>query len=146
MNQSLGTMALTEVPAGTPVMLKGASATATATIGSNYVATPLTSTLTGTYLALAVTAETDYFLGVSEGEVGFYKWTGTTLKANRAYLPASAVSSEVKGLKLNLGDADAIQGVEAEQEQGAIYNLAGQRVSKAVKGIYIINGRKVVVK
>ncbi|MBQ8051849.1 MAG: hypothetical protein IJ197_09820 [Bacteroidaceae bacterium] len=138
--------ALTEVTAGTPVMLKGTSATATATIGSNYVTVPIESTLTGVFYATTVAAETDYFLGVSEGEVGFYKWTGTTLKANRAYLPASAVSSEVKGLKLNLGDADAIHGVEAEQEQGAIYNLAGQRVSKAVKGIYIINGRKVVVK
>lgn len=31
-------------------------------------------------------------------------------------------------------------------KSAAIYNLAGQRVSKAVKGIYIINGKKVVIK
>ena len=42
----------------------------------------------------------------------------------------------------------AITSVEetAAPAKAAIYNLAGQRVSKAVKGIYIINGKKVVVK
>ena len=40
-----------------------------------------------------------------------------------------------------------IQGVEIETPtKVAIYNLAGQRVSKATKGIYIINGKKVLVK
>jgi hypothetical protein len=29
---------------------------------------------------------------------------------------------------------------------GKVYNLAGQRVNKATKGLYIINGKKVVVK
>lgn len=38
----------------------------------------------------------------------------------------------------------AIQGIEAAKQNGAIYNLAGQRVEKAVRGIYVINGRKVV--
>lgn len=36
--------------------------------------------------------------------------------------------------------------VEASAKNGAIYNLAGQRVSKATKGVYIINGKKVIVK
>ena len=40
-----------------------------------------------------------------------------------------------------------IQDVEIETPtKVAIYNLAGQRVSKATKGIYIINGKKVLVK
>ncbi|MBR1788340.1 MAG: hypothetical protein IJ762_04000 [Bacteroidaceae bacterium] len=40
-----------------------------------------------------------------------------------------------------------IAGVEAEAPvKAAIFNLAGQRVSKAVKGIYIVNGKKVVIK
>ncbi|MBQ8968380.1 MAG: hypothetical protein IJ064_01405 [Bacteroidaceae bacterium] len=41
----------------------------------------------------------------------------------------------------------AIQGVEAEAPAAAvIYNLAGQRVQKAVRGLYIVNGKKVVIK
>lgn len=39
-----------------------------------------------------------------------------------------------------------ISTIEADSRQGAIYNLAGQRVDKAQKGIFIQNGRKVVKK
>ena len=41
---------------------------------------------------------------------------------------------------------NAIEGVDAVANSGntAIYNLAGQRVSKAVRGLYIVNGKKVV--
>lgn len=31
-----------------------------------------------------------------------------------------------------------------EESEADIYNLAGQRVNKAQKGIYIINGKKVL--
>lgn len=46
------------------------------------------------------------------------------------------------------GTATSIQAINAAKERGeqVIYNLAGQRVNKATKGMYIINGRKVVVK
>lgn len=44
----------------------------------------------------------------------------------------------------------AIEDVEADGTHSAvpaaIYNLAGQRVQKAVKGLYIVNGKKVLVK
>jgi hypothetical protein len=33
-----------------------------------------------------------------------------------------------------------------ERGEQVIYNLSGQRVNKATKGLYIINGRKVVIK
>ena len=41
---------------------------------------------------------------------------------------------------------DAINSIEAEQQNadGAIYDLSGRRVSKTTKGIYIINGKKVI--
>ena len=43
---------------------------------------------------------------------------------------------------------DAVEGIAAEgtAKPAAIYNLAGQRVQKAIRGLYIINGRKVVIK
>ena len=40
----------------------------------------------------------------------------------------------------------AIAGVETIAPVKVIYNLAGQRVQKAVKGLYIVNGKKVLVK
>ncbi len=51
-----------------------------------------------------------------------------------------------------LGTAEpvAVEGIAADetatQKTIAIYNLAGQRVQKAVRGLYIINGKKVVIK
>ena len=60
------------------------------------------------------------------------------------------VSSSVKALTIRFGDdADAILSIDAEgnvTENGTVFNLAGQRVNKAQKGIYIVNGKKVLVK
>ncbi len=39
-----------------------------------------------------------------------------------------------------------IDGVKTASKQGEIYNINGQRVKKAAKGLYIINGKKVFVK
>ena len=43
---------------------------------------------------------------------------------------------------------DAVENIAAatEKKTVVIYNLAGQRVQKAVRGLYIINGKKVLVK
>lgn len=43
-----------------------------------------------------------------------------------------------------LEDADAIGAVREENSDGAIYNLAGQRISKLQKGINIVGGKKVL--
>jgi hypothetical protein len=42
----------------------------------------------------------------------------------------------------------AIQSVKAiaSETDGAIYNLSGQRVSSPSKGIYIQNGKKIIIK
>ncbi len=51
---------------------------------------------------------------------------------------------ETKAVSAFAGGTDAIQGVETEKVNGVIYNVAGQRVSKATRGLYIINGKKVL--
>jgi len=48
--------------------------------------------------------------------------------------------------KIVCGEAVGISEVSAQQEQTAVYNLAGQRMESAQKGIYIQNGKKVVKK
>ncbi len=47
---------------------------------------------------------------------------------------------------IKLGEATAIDGIKSADKSGAIYNIAGQRVSKAQNGIFIQNGKKVAVK
>ena len=46
------------------------------------------------------------------------------------------------------GTATSVKAVNAAIERGeqVIYNLSGQRVNKATKGLYIVNGKKVVIK
>ena len=68
-----------------------------------------------------------------------------TLPANKAYL--NIAPSATRFLVFNFGDDNvtAIEGIEAENTADAVvYDLAGRRVQKAQKGLYIVNGKKVI--
>ena len=68
-----------------------------------------------------------------------------TLPANKAYL--NIAPSATRFLVFNFGDDNvtAIEGIEAENAADAVvYDLAGRRVQKAQKGLYIVNGKKVI--
>ncbi|MBR1799946.1 MAG: hypothetical protein IJ767_00400 [Bacteroidaceae bacterium] len=137
-----------EVTAGTPVLLKGTSGTASLTIGTGWAATPVTGTaLTGTYLAATIDGASDYVLGISKGVVGFYHWNNKALAANHAYIDTP--ESPVKGFVINWDNATGIEAVDSLQmtvDNKAIYNLSGQRLSKLLKGVNIVGGKKVLVK
>lgn len=69
-----------------------------------------------------------------------------TVKPGLAYLVVpQAQAANVKGFSFD-GTQTGINGVEATTAKGAIYNLNGQRVEKAQRGIYIQNGKKFIVK
>lgn len=68
-----------------------------------------------------------------------------TLAANKAYLHIAP--SATRYFVFNFGDdtETAIEGIEAENTADAVvYDLAGRRVQKAQKGLYIVNGKKVI--
>lgn len=68
--------------------------------------------------------------------------------AHKAYLAVPKSTNGIKSFYL-FNDEVIVTGINAVEtaEQGAaIYNLNGQRVNKAQKGLYIMNGKKVVVK
>lgn len=124
--------ASTETKAFNNVMFKGGDAVVA---GTNF-------DFVGTYAASTDIAAGDYFIG--NGAI--YKSTGaTTIKAFRAYIKAKTSGAGVKmfvdGIETGI---DEINGTAVEN--GAIYNLAGQRVNKAQKGVFIVNGKKVIVK
>ena len=124
--------ASTETKAFNNVMFKGGDAVVA---GTNF-------DFVGTYDASTDIAAGDYFIGNG----ALYKSTGTTtIKAFRAYIKTKTSGAEVKmfvdGIETGI---DEING--AAVENGAIYNLAGQRVNKAQKGVFIVNGKKVIVK
>ena len=76
--------------------------------------------------------------------------TGTHFKNNagKAYLPASAVASDARFLVFNFGDDVETSIEELKGENGnvktEVYDLAGRRIQGAQKGIFIVNGKKVV--
>ena len=81
-------------------------------------------------------------LQVIDGELGFYTFNGTSIGANKAYLVLP--DAGVKGIQIRFGGEDAIQTVKAGNEQNVIFDLAGRRVQQAQKGVYIVNGRKII--
>lgn len=83
-----------------------------------------------------------YVLAKKDEKVGFYLLTsGETIPAGKAYLKVNAEGREFIGFA---EDVTAIKNIETVKADGAIYNLAGQQVKKAQKGLYIINGKKVI--
>ena len=130
------------VPANVGVVLAGEEGTYDFAFSSE--AGSATSGLTGC-LAAATRPDGSYILSDGTSGVGFYKDGPETVVGFKAYLPASGDSGQQ--VKAFLFDTPtAISGMNhAGIANGTIYNLAGQRVNKAQKGIYIVNGRKVLV-
>lgn len=68
---------------------------------------------------------------------------------NRAFInmdEVPPVTESESGVKLFIGGEDGISSLDAASEGAVIYDLSGRRVSKTVKGLYIVNGKKVAVK
>lgn len=105
--------------------------------------------LVGTYSAVAAPANSYVLQNHTSGEgVAFYLVGSTqpTVNPFRAYIKAQG--GNVKAFKVLFGDADGVEAVEIEPSisDAKVFNLSGQRLNKPVKGINIVNGKKVLVK
>ncbi len=95
---------------------------------------------------------TNFILTNGTEGVGFYKTSGGTLAAGKAYLqlPTADVAS-ARGIKMSFEDGE-LSGITEVSKNGAaseaIYNLNGQRITNGMRqgGLYIVNGKKVYVK
>ena len=142
--------ATTAVPANTGFVLVGTADKATLTIGTADAISG-TNALTGSNFNTALTDATraNYLVfGVNAGNVGFYTPSSsvTSIPANKAYINASALSTEA--IALNFGNT--VTGINAAtinngENNAPIYDLSGRRVWAPVKGgLYIQNGKKLV--
>ncbi len=138
------------VPANTPVVLyaeagsAGENVTATATVCTTTNTVP-TSVLTGTVPAITYDTANDnvYVLSVANNKLGFYKFEGSVLKGFRAYYQTTGGSS-TRGFVLNFGGTATGINAATLNANGNAYDLQGRRVQNAQKGVFIINGKKVV--
>lgn len=150
------------IPAGEAVVvhtLNGLSSTLNFKKGIATAACDPSSQLAGTDKETEITSDENYyFYGLSlnsNGDlnsVGFYWMNDTgaafTNGAHKAYLKILqsefADTQSVRGFAFK-GTATGVESVESSNNAPqAIYDLTGRRVSKAEKGIYIINGKKVI--
>lgn len=71
----------------------------------------------------------------------------STVPAGKAYLKASDVPEAARSLGFVFGDNEisGINSVSRDLQNGVFYNLQGQRVDAPKKGLYIVNGKKVLV-
>lgn len=94
--------------------------------------------------AKTLTAGEGYILGNGTEGIAFYPCKAGSLPSNKAYLLGNGESAIV----MNFGNAvTGINTIAAPASAKApIFDLSGRRVVKATKGLYIQNGKKVIVK
>ncbi len=141
------------VPAGTPVLLYaegGATETIPMTAGAAAVANNDLVAGTGVAVATVDGENTNMILNNGSKGAGFYFAAGQTVAANRAYLHFATSLAPEAGARmiLSFGETTGIESVKSAESnaQNGVYNIAGQRVAQPSKGLYIVNGKKVVIK
>ena len=149
------------VPAGEGVILYAETAdtytvpvtTTAATISDN----ELVGVTEDTAIDYIAGGKYNYILQKDGDDLVFRKATGAKLRANRAYLSTTydvtAVGAPVlevviggeNGDDNTTGVSEKVT-VESGEASATVYNLNGQRVSQPTKGLYIVNGKKVILK
>ena len=138
------------VAANTPLVLKGDAANASANIevvesGESYG----NNLLVGVRQSTSINSPQKYVLVEKSGTVKFAD-TGNhaaTVPANKAYLQAPAGANARQLTIIFEGGVTAIEAISTENDDvPAVFNLSGQQVKNPGKGLYIINGKKVIIK
>lgn len=135
---------VTTVPAGEAVVVKAEKA-------GTYTAFKTTdAVLSAENELVAATEEVvadgdQYILAKKDDVVGFYMATpGSTIAAGKGFLVLNNPDRVKSFYPIESEDATGISGIKFDDENAIIYNIAGQRINKAQKGLNIINGKKVL--
>lgn len=135
------------VPSGTPIIVKTETKGATVNVpvttadassvsGNKLVAGDGTTAWNGT------AGYTYYYLAGDE----FHLANDGTLQSGKAYLKIEEAVA-ARDLTFVFGDATSIKAIDnAQLTIDNYYNLSGQRVAQPKKGLYIKNGKKVIIK
>ena len=134
-----------KVPANTGLLVSGE----TTNVPVCASADPVDNLLVGVTEETVKDAGTVFVLMNGSKGIGFYKNSNAfTVRANSAYLPAEAV--ETAGARTFIGFDDETTGIAEmntqKEDAKRMFDLQGRKVTKAAKGLYIVDGRKVVVK
>ena len=140
------------VPANTPLLLNAAAgnhnipvvaSSSTSVEGNKLVAG------TGASVGNGDEEEKERYVLVADDGTAVFRRIGSTsanVPVGKAYLEFVG-ETDARVLYIVPGEATGIDGIEtAKAAEGVCYNIAGQRVAQPTKGLYIVNGKKVMVK
>lgn len=142
--------------AGKAYIFKATGTTLTATYSGSYTAALTDQDMQGNLSStpLSVTADADNYI-VKDNQIRqvVSGGSGVTVGQYKGYIKMSSVSvAAAPGLNfMGLFD-DVVTGIEdtrlnnTAETNNVVYNLAGQRVATPAKGLYIVNGKKVIIK
>ena len=143
------TKVVAPVPADTPLLLMGTTGTEynVPIVGS--ATTPATNLLKKGDGTTVFDGTTYDYLLYSDGK--FYQIGSGTIATNKAYLHLDANPAGARSLDIFINDET--MGIDAAlmnngrmNHDGVVYDLQGRRVSPLRKGLYIVNGKKMIVK
>lgn len=134
---------VTSVPAETPVIIEAAAGSYNLK-GAAEAAAPATNILVGTAAAAYTATSSTFALASKTDGVGFYRCkAGVEIPKYKAYIEDAGSAAE--GFLFE--ETTGISTIDAQEADAESYTLSGVRVNQPTqKGIYIVNGKKVVVK
>ncbi|MBR6604940.1 MAG: leucine-rich repeat domain-containing protein, partial [Prevotella sp.] len=153
-NEKVQMTRINKVPAGTGIILTGNVGSYNVAYATSKVATDFTNLLKGVTTATIIGPSSDGFLNyiLSKGTngIGFYPAKEGTLAAGKAYLQLPSSVSSAKGISMSFDDETT--GIMDNYDVGtmnsdvAVYDLQGRKVKNPTKGLYIVNGKKIMIK
>lgn len=133
------------IPANTGILVKAAAGKYDFSVTSKEVATLDNDLVAAKEAVTSDGAKYFALTTLSDGKVGFAKVAkGVKIPAGKAYLMVeNGTAAKFFGLD---GEATGINSVKTAKADGAYYTLEGVKTTKPVKGLYIHNGKKIIVK
>ncbi len=150
------------IPAGTPFIIKWATKETPATDLVSPVFTGVTidntmnnadftgGTFKGTYSPIVWNTENKSILFVGENNTLYYPKSGAFVNACRAYFDLGSASAREFVMNFDdqtTGISDALRlNDKGQMTNDNFYDLQGRKIENPTKGLYIHNGKKVIIK
>jgi hypothetical protein len=137
---------VTNLVAGKGYITKATGSSFTATFSGNYTETTTDNGMLGNLNSGDMAVTTGYI--IYDNKI-YPVGSNNTIGQYKAYITLNNLGDEARGVNF-IGFDDETTGIDFVQGEGltanGYYNLAGQRVAQPTKGVYVVNGRKVVIK
>ncbi|MBQ7472181.1 MAG: InlB B-repeat-containing protein [Prevotella sp.] len=148
------------VPANTGLLLKAAQGSYNVLVvgasSTNVSDNKLVGVLTDTGISATADGKTNFVLrSTVQYGVGFYKVTAHndgnpdfTVRANSAYLSVALADASRSFFEMPEDETTGLNEVRSKMSEvrEGIYDMQGRKVAQPTKGLYIVNGKKVVIK